>query len=53
QIIGVTADNATPNDMMIDEMAKVLPNFGGQNACARCFDHIVNLCAKSVLKPFD
>ncbi len=38
---------------MIDAMKKALPDFGGQNSRARCFDHIVHLCAKSVLKPFD
>ncbi len=38
---------------MIDELASLLPDFAGQDNRARCFDHIVNLCAKSVLKPFD
>ncbi|TFK78991.1 hypothetical protein K466DRAFT_469637, partial [Polyporus arcularius HHB13444] len=52
-ILGVTADNASPNDTMIDELTKLLPDFAGQDNRARCFDHIVNLCAKSVLKPFD
>ncbi|RDX53602.1 hypothetical protein OH76DRAFT_1321458, partial [Lentinus brumalis] len=53
QVRAITCDNAYPNDTMIDVLAKTLPDFRGKKDRGRCFDHIVNLCAKSVLKPFD
>jgi hypothetical protein len=30
QCLGVTADNTSPNDVMIDELMDMLPNFPGQ-----------------------
>ncbi len=53
KVLGMTADNASANDTMIDSLAQRLPEFCGKYSRARCFDHIVNLCAKSVLRPFD
>lgn len=53
KILALTSDNATPNDTMAEVLDQILPSFDGMNARGRCFDHIVNLCAKSVLKPFD
>ncbi len=53
QILALTSDNAYPNDTMAETLGKSLPSFDGMNARGRCFDHIVNLCAKSVLRPFD
>ncbi|RDX54384.1 hypothetical protein OH76DRAFT_1341219, partial [Lentinus brumalis] len=53
EVLGMTADNGPANDTMIDTLAQKLPGFNGKYARARCFDHIVNLCAKSVLRPFD
>ncbi len=38
---------------MIDELLNLLPNFPGALNRCRCFLHIVNLVAKSVLKQFD
>lgn len=37
---------------MIDELEKSLPAFSSVN-CTRCFAHILNLIAKSILKLFD
>ncbi len=53
EILGMTADNAVANDTIINILAQKLPSFGGKYSHARCFDHITNLCAKSVLRPFD
>ncbi|TFK79584.1 hypothetical protein K466DRAFT_467901, partial [Polyporus arcularius HHB13444] len=53
QVRAITCDNASPNDVVIDVLAERLPDFRGKLDRGRCFDHIVNLCAKSVLKPFD
>ncbi len=38
---------------MINELSNLLPNFPGAPNRCRCFLHIVNLVAKSVLKQFD
>lgn len=38
--------------MMIAELVKILPDFSQVNH-TRCFLHIVNLCAKSIIKQFD
>ncbi|KAI0363454.1 hypothetical protein BV20DRAFT_906120, partial [Pilatotrama ljubarskyi] len=53
QILGFTCDNASNNDTMTDELAELLTNFGGQYARTRCFLHITNLTAKSLLHKFD
>ncbi|RPD52226.1 hypothetical protein L226DRAFT_426232, partial [Lentinus tigrinus ALCF2SS1-7] len=53
KILGVTTDNATSNNTTIDVLVQKLPGFGGKFSWTRCFDHIVNLCAKSVLRPFN
>lgn len=51
--MGVTVDNASPNNVMIDELVDMLPNFPGQANHCRCFLHIINLIAKTLLKQFD
>jgi hypothetical protein len=38
---------------MIDELVDLLPKFAGQANRCRCFLHIVNLVAKTLLKQFD
>lgn len=38
---------------MVDELVDLLPNFSGQANHCRCFLHIVNLVAKTLLKQFD
>ncbi|TFY74982.1 hypothetical protein EWM64_g9031 [Hericium alpestre] len=53
KILSVTCDNANANDTMIAELQKLLPDFPGENARTRCFTHIVNLIAKSLLRQFD
>jgi hypothetical protein len=37
---------------MITELANILPDFSEVNH-TRCFLHIINLCAKSIIKQFD
>lgn len=53
QILSVTCDNASNNDTMTDALADLLPAFQGQYARTRCFLHILNLVAKSILRQFD
>lgn len=46
QARGYTADNASPNDVMIQELAKSIDTFLGKAMHVRCFDHSLNLMAK-------
>ncbi|KAH7903432.1 hypothetical protein BJ138DRAFT_979674, partial [Hygrophoropsis aurantiaca] len=52
-ILSVTADNASSNDTMTDKLADLVPHFGGEVSRTRCFLHIVNLVAKSLIREFD
>src|SRR5712672_2730981 len=52
QILGVTCDNASPNDVMIDTLAGLVAFPGAANR-TRCFTHILNLVVKVILRPFD
>jgi hypothetical protein len=53
QILGVTCDNASPNDAMIDTLAELVVAFPGAANRTRCFAHILNLVVKVILRPFD
>jgi hypothetical protein len=53
QILSVTCDNASVNDVMIEELAKLIPNYAGKECHVRCFLHILNLVAKTIIKLFD
>ena len=53
QILSITCDNASNNDAMIDELGEIIPTFPGEPNRTRCFAHIINLVAKSVIKQFD
>ncbi|PBK68153.1 hypothetical protein ARMSODRAFT_841952, partial [Armillaria solidipes] len=55
QVLSITCDNASNNDTMIEALGDSadVPSFSGQVSRTRCFAHIVNLMAKSLLKQFD
>jgi hypothetical protein len=53
QLLSITCDNASVNEMMIDKMETKLDNFPGSAHRTRCFDHIINLVAKMITKAFD
>ena len=38
---------------MVDELADLLEDFPGESNRTRCFTHIINLIAKSIIKPFN
>jgi hypothetical protein len=42
----VAADNASPNDVMIAELSRIIDGFLGKAMHVRCFDHSLNLMAK-------
>ncbi|KAF8443710.1 hypothetical protein L210DRAFT_3313983, partial [Boletus edulis BED1] len=50
-ILSITADNALSNDTMT--LADCLAHFGGETAQTRCFLHVINLVAKTLVKQFD
>jgi hypothetical protein len=53
QILSVSCDNATNNDSMIVELAKLVAEFPGPANQTRCFLHVLNLVVKSIIKQFD
>lgn len=52
KILSITCHNASNNDTMVEEMAKMLTAFSEVNH-THYFTHIINLIAKSLLKQFD
>ncbi|KAF8549482.1 hypothetical protein OG21DRAFT_1365844, partial [Imleria badia] len=50
QILCITCDNASSNTVMVDALSDQLPNYGGRAGHARCFLHMTNLVAKSLLR---
>jgi hypothetical protein len=52
QILGVTADNATSNDVQREELAGMDNSFEEENH-VRCFNHTLQLSAKALLRPFN
>ena len=52
-MLGVTCDNASANDKMVESMATIMSHFSGEANRARCLAHIVNLVAKIILRQFD
>ncbi|KAG1792877.1 uncharacterized protein HD556DRAFT_1217668, partial [Suillus plorans] len=53
QMLSVTADNASSNDTMTTELAKLIDHFGGEAVHTHCLLHIINLVVKSLIKEFD
>jgi hypothetical protein len=53
QILGVTADNASNNDKMIEHLAVIIDTFPGAPNQTQCFAHILNLVAKTVFHQFE
>jgi len=52
KVLSVACDNASPNNIMIDELADLLIHFSGTGNCVHCF-YIINLIAWKILKEFD
>ncbi|EPS95117.1 hypothetical protein FOMPIDRAFT_1099721, partial [Fomitopsis schrenkii] len=53
QMLAVTCDNASANNVMIQEMEYMIASFRGSRTRSRCFCHIINLVAKMVLHQFE
>ena len=52
-MLGVTCDNASANERMVENLAKLVVDFPGDANHARCLAHIVNLVVKIILRQFD
>ncbi|KAG2337342.1 hypothetical protein BDR05DRAFT_895412, partial [Suillus weaverae] len=49
KILAIICDNTSNNTVMIKELNKTLPDFGRTASHTRCFLHMVDLIAKSLL----
>ena len=45
-VLGFTADNASNNNTMVDELAEAPDGFQGSPTRVQCFAHILNLIVK-------
>ncbi|KAG1872023.1 hypothetical protein C8R48DRAFT_595815, partial [Suillus tomentosus] len=52
-LLSITCDNVSNNNVMIDDLEALVPIFGGSMSHTRCFLHMVNLVAKSLIHEFD
>ena len=52
QILSLACNNASNNDVMVDDLANKVPSFGGDATWVRCFMHVINLVMKSILAQF-
>src|SRR3979490_1980879 len=53
KILSITCDNASPNDKMMTELPKRLPEFPGETNHTLCFNHTIALVAVRVVRQFD
>lgn len=53
QILSITCDNASPNDVMTNALADLVEEFPGATNRTRCFAHILNLVVKVVIHQFN
>ncbi|KAF8546755.1 hypothetical protein OG21DRAFT_1426189 [Imleria badia] len=53
EILSVTCNNTSNNDAMIRELAWKVVGFGGETTYTRCFLHVVNLVAQTLIHQFD
>ena len=51
--MGITCDNASANDAMVETLATIMADFPGEANRSRCLAHIVNLVVKIILRQFD
>jgi hypothetical protein len=53
QILSITCNNVSNHDTMVEVLKDQLDTFPRDSNCTQCFDHIVNLVAKSIIWQFD
>jgi hypothetical protein len=53
QLFTVTTNNAISNNIMVEAIPTKIDSFGGEKDHILCFNHIINLITKSLLRLFD
>jgi hypothetical protein len=53
KILGITCDNTKENDTMIEVLVDLIIGFPRKANQTRCFAHILNFIAKTIIKQFD
>jgi hypothetical protein len=51
--LSITLDNASVNNVLIQELEHIVEGFPGEANQTRCFNHILSLVAKSIVQMFD
>ena len=51
--MSITLDNASVNNVLIQELEHMVEGFPGEANQTRCFNHILSLVAKSIVQMFD
>lgn len=49
----MTLDSASNNDRMIRVLPEKVPAFAGEASQVRCFNHVLNIVARMIVKQFD
>ena len=52
-MLGFTADNASNNDTLVNSLEDLVNSFAGPANQIRCFAHVINLVAKTILRQFE
>lgn len=52
QLLAIMGDGASNNRSMAAELVQLIPSFGGEISLIHCFDHVTNIMAQTVTKPF-
>jgi hypothetical protein len=53
QVLNITLDNASNNDRLIKKLPELVQSFAGEAAQVRCFNHVINLTARMIVRQFD
>jgi hypothetical protein len=53
QCLGITCDNASPKDTMMEHLSEIITSFAGDSKCMQCFNHIITLVMKRLIHQFD
>ncbi|KAG2340039.1 hypothetical protein BDR05DRAFT_832347, partial [Suillus weaverae] len=52
QMLSMMCDNALNNNIMVDELERLAPEFAGEASHTLCFLYTVNLVAQSLIREF-
>jgi hypothetical protein len=52
-MLTLTLDSASNNDTLIAHLPTLVPSFAGEASQIRCFNHVLNLVARTITRQFD